>query len=123
MTLLIMLTATTIRISLTLSSQACFIQRTLIILNNRIKVPKIKVCIIEGMFLDYHSLHIFLKNMRFSMFSIEFDSLSKIQLNMAGNPSWKKLCFFLMYRPPCRIEAYGGCEKYWLVCGGLLATI
>jgi hypothetical protein len=27
-----------------------------------------------------------------------------------------------MYRPSCLIEAYGGPEKYWLVCVVLLAN-
>jgi hypothetical protein len=28
---------------------------------------------------------------------------------------------FLMYRPSCLTEAYGGLEKYWFVWAGLLA--
>jgi hypothetical protein len=30
--------------------------------------------------------------------------------------------FFSMYRPSCLIEAYGGPEKYRLVCVGLLVA-
>jgi hypothetical protein len=30
--------------------------------------------------------------------------------------------FFLIYRPSCLIQAYGGPEKYWLVWAGLLAN-
>ncbi len=30
--------------------------------------------------------------------------------------------FFSMYRPSCLIEAYARSEKYWLLCGGLLAN-
>jgi hypothetical protein len=29
---------------------------------------------------------------------------------------------FLTYWPSCLLEAYGGPEKYWLLCFGLLAA-